>query len=581
MTSVVRNDNSVRPPNEQPATIRAPGPLLLALLFALPVAHPLLRTFVGVPSHLLWFSHVLPVALMTYRRGQRGAIVSMSLSAFSIAVGERLFGNGYGQSADWETVGALTVALTFTNILIAGFALYARRIESTIQHQAMHDALTGLPNRAYLMELLSMSLARARRTGGEHRFAVLFLDVDQFKRINDSLGHVAGDQLLLDVGKRLAGSVRAVDSVARLGGDEFGILLDGLVDPHDALRTTERIQSQFARPFQIQRHEVVVSASIGVATGHIGYERGEEVLRDADTAMYRAKAGGRGRTQVFDATMHKEAVALLQLETELRRAVDRGELRAEFQPIVRLSDGAVVSFEALMRWTHSTLGAVAPDRFISLAEETGLIDTLGEWMLEEVCRCLCGWNQRGVLPPGFTVHVNLSPRQLQQSRIVAVVEQILGRFEVPGGALGLEITESAVMTDPGRSVERLRALKGLGVHLAVDDFGTGYSSLGYLQRFPIDALKIDRSFVTDMNLGGSNTEIVRAVTALGRELRLLVIAEGVETREQFEILRALGCDLGQGYYFARPVSRRRATALLTRSSRRGAGAPVYVPVQTA
>jgi len=551
----------------QQMRLKPPGPVLLLIAFVLPAAHPTLLPTVGAPSHLLWWIHVLPVAFLTYRLGDRGAFATILASTVALVAGERTFGTGYWEPAPWETVIALAVALTFTNLLVAGFAQFARRAESRLQHQASHDALTGLPNRAYLIDLLEHAVALSRRRADDYHFAVLFLDIDQFKRVNDSLGHVVGDRLLNDVGRRLHRAVREVDTVARLGGDEFGILLDDLADLHDALRTADRIRDMLKDPFVMAKHEIVVTASIGIATSGAVYDAAEEILRDADTAMYRAKSAGRRRAEVFDVEMHREAVALLQLETDLRHALERNELTAAWQPIIRLADGKLIGFEALARWTHPDLGPVPPLRFVSVAEETGLITALGESILMEVCRTACGWRSRGLMPDGLRVHVNLSPKQLQQQGMVGSVRECLARFDLPGAMLGLEITETAMMADPHSCAIKLGMLKDMGVHISIDDFGTGYSSLGYLQRFPIDALKIDRGFIAEMEVGGKNTEIVRAVAALGRELRLNVVAEGVETPAQAGMLAELGCDLAQGYYFGRPMPRSRATALLVRLAR--------------
>ena len=537
----------------------------VALLFALlPLAHPALRPLVGVPSHLLWFSHVLPVAVLTYRAGRRGAVLAVGASAVAIFIGERAFGGGYGVPADWETTIALTSALTFTNLLVAGFALFAHHGEASLQHQAMHDGLTGLPNRVYLHQLITMAVARARRTRGRYRFAVLFIDVDQFKRVNDSLGHVAGDAFLRQFAARLTATMRTVDAVARLGGDEFAVLLDDLAEHYDAARAAERIREALRDPFDVSRQQLVITASIGIANGDPSYDSADQMLRDADTAMYRAKAAGRGRAEAFDAQMHVDAVRSLELESELRAAVTRGELSVVYQPLVDLQSDALAGFEALVRWRSGTRGIISPADFIPLAEERGLIEEIGAWVLDEVGRTLCGWRQRGLLPAGVYVNVNVSPRQLQSERLIELVSHTLREYAVPNGSLGLEITETAMMQDPGTSAERLRMLRHLGVRIAVDDFGTGYSSLGYLQRFPIDAVKIDRSFVSGMASGSANMEIVRAVTALGRELRLKVVAEGIETEQQLQALRTLGCHIGQGYLLSRPLSRFRATAQLAR-----------------
>ncbi|HWS55779.1 MAG TPA: EAL domain-containing protein [Pyrinomonadaceae bacterium] len=432
------------------------------------------------------------------------------------------------------------------------------------RHAAFHDALTGLPNRALLSERLGSAIARARGAEGE-RFALLFLDLDRFKNVNDSLGHTIGDGLLVTIARRLENSVRSADTVARLGGDEFAILLEGVKSEADAAYMAERVQREMSTPFMLDGHEVFMTVSIGIAHGAAGYEHPEQVLRDADTAMYRAKAGGRACFEVFDSTMHARAVNLLRLENDLRRAVEREEFTVYFQPIVGLATGRLAGFEALVRWQHPERGFIPPSEFIPVAEDTRLIVPLGLWVLREACRQVVSWQPAGPAP--LTVSVNLSGRQFAQPDLVEQVGAILRETGLAPGRLRLEITESVVMEDAERAVAMLEQLKGLGVRLSIDDFGTGYSSLSYLHRFPLDTLKIDRSFVSQLDAGESRAELVRTIRTLAANMGLEVVAEGIETLGQLGRLAELGCEYGQGYLFARPLAPDAAEALVRGGTR--------------
>jgi diguanylate cyclase (GGDEF)-like protein len=429
------------------------------------------------------------------------------------------------------------------------------------RHAAYHDALTNLPNRALFTDHLKLSIERTKRQPGHH-FAVLFMDLDRFKNINDSLGHIYGDQLLVAIAKRLRACLRQVDVIARLGGDEFAILLDGFTDPDDVLRVAEKIQKVISEPLTIDRNEAFTSASIGIALSSTGYERPEDVLRDADTAMYRAKDGGKARHEVFDEVMYARAVSLLNLENDLRRAIERQEFQVYYQPIVTLKTGSICGFEALVRWQHPTRGMISPLEFIPLAEETGLIIPLGQWVLEESCRQMREWQEQSFANRMLTVSVNLSGKQLSRSDLCEQINLILERTGLDPRSLKLEITESVVMENADLAINMLKQLHDLGIQLSIDDFGTGYSSLSYLHRFPVDNLKIDRSFIGRMGLGDENLEIVRTIVMLARNLRMEVIAEGIETEEQLAQLRALSCGFGQGYLFSVPVAAEMATALL-------------------
>ena len=425
--------------------------------------------------------------------------------------------------------------------------------EERLVHDAVHYVLTGLPNRALLETLLDRSLGRLRRRP-DYRFAVLFLDLDRFKVINDSLGHMAGDQFLVEVSRRLVRCIRPEDTVARLGGDEFTILLDDVDGPEDALRVAERIQAELTSPIELGGHETYTSASIGIALSDQRYHRPEEVLRDADIAMYRAKSCGRARHEVFDVDMHREALDQLKLETDLRHALDRNEFRLAFQPIVDTQSGRLAGLEALIRWHHPERGLVPPGDFIYLAEETGLINAIGEWVLWEACRQVQQWQQ--LLPPwadSLPVSVNLSARQFADPRLVDMVATTLAVTGLPSRALRLEITESVLMDRAETSVRLLDRLKALGVQIQVDDFGTGYSSLGYLHKFPLDALKVDASFVSRLEANPENREIVKTIVALAKNLRMAVVAEGVESPGQRTFLQGLGCEAMQGFLFAGPL----------------------------
>ncbi|PYS91698.1 MAG: hypothetical protein DMF64_11485 [Acidobacteria bacterium] len=436
-----------------------------------------------------------------------------------------------------------------------------KRAEERLLHDAFHDVLTGLPNRALFMDHLKMAIQRAKRSP-ERLYAALFLDLDRFKVINDSLGHMVGDQLLVGIARRLETCLRPGDTVARLGGDEFTVLLEELTDIDDAIAIAQRIQTELTMPFNLGGHEVFTTVSIGIAPSSTGYDRAEDLLRDADTAMYRAKLSGKNRYVVFDKAMHDRAVNLLQMEIDLRRAIDREEFCLRYQPIVSLADGRVMGFEALLRWQHPERGFISPLDFIPVAEETGLIVAIGRWVLTQACQQMRAWQEQQQLPAHFTVSINLSSKQFAQPNFI---EQMAGSLRDAGlepNRLKLEITESMVIENIDTTAEMLTQLRALGVELSIDDFGTGYSSLSYLHRFPINTLKIDRSFISQMH-STENAEIVHTIITLARSLEMDVVAEGVETPEQLEQLRTLGCDYAQGYIFSRPLEAGDATRLIT------------------
>jgi diguanylate cyclase (GGDEF)-like protein len=392
---------------------------------------------------------------------------------------------------------------------------------------------------------------------------VLFLDLDRFKNVNDSLGHHVGDELLIAVARRLESLLRPGDTVARLGGDEFAILLNDVTDGTQATRVAQRVNRELAQPFNLRGHEVFVTMSLGIALGSsCEYERPEDVLRDADTAMYRAKAAGKDRSVLFDRNMHDLAVALLQLENDLRRALEREELEIHYQPIVSLATGKLDSFEALLRWNHPVRGLLHPESFIAIAEDTGLIVPIGWWVLREACRQLAEWQALYPSVPPVPVSVNLSCKQFQQVDLIKRIKKILRETQAPMGSLRLEMTESTIMDHGDAALAKLSQLRDLGVKLYIDDFGTGYSSLSYLHRLPMDALKIDRSFISYTGDGAGRPEIVHTIVTLARTLGMGVAAEGLETAEQVSRLRGLSCQFGQGYFFSKPIDRSAASGLL-------------------
>ncbi len=436
-----------------------------------------------------------------------------------------------------------------------------KRAEERLLHDAFHDALTELPNRSLFLDRLGLTLEQSRR----HKrisFAVLFLDLDRFKNLNDSLGHAAGDALLVEFAGRLRGCLRPGDTVARLGGDEFGVLLTEVDGPEDATRVAERIQELLRQPFAVGSTEVISTASIGIALGAAGYERPDDILRDADTAMYRAKAAGRACFQVFDQAMHSSVAALLKLEMDLRRAVERNSFVMHYKPIVSLLDGRIVGFEGLVRWVDPERGVVLPDRFISVAEETGLIVPIGWWVLAETCRQVRAWQGSYPISPPLYASVNISGKLFGQPDVVERVWRIVEETGLPATSLRLEITESVLMDHGDVALRVLSELRALGVQFSVDDFGTGFSSLSYLQRFSYDTLKIDRSFIAGMADKADVGAIVQSIVGLGNVLGMNVVAEGVETPAQLARLRAMQCPSAQGYWFSRPVDRQGAELLL-------------------
>jgi diguanylate cyclase (GGDEF)-like protein/PAS domain S-box-containing protein len=458
-------------------------------------------------------------------------------------------------SRNGEIIGVVGIIVEITQRKVA---------EDQLTHNAFHDDLTGLPNRALFVDRLERLMVHCERNP-EYLFAVAFLDLDRFKNVNDSLGHLVGDELLVAIGQRLAACLRQGDTVARLGGDEFALLLDDVRDVSDATRVAERVLADLEQPFVLSGHEMYSNVSIGIALSSCAYARPEDILRDADIAMYRAKSEGRSRYEVFDRNMHDKAVHVLQFETDLRRALDRNEFMLYYQPIITLAEGKIIGLEALIRWRHPKRGIVAPDAFIPLAEETGLIVPIGWWVLEEACRQLVQWNDmfKPVVP--LSVSVNLSAKQFLQPDLVKTLDDILTGTGMNPELLQLEITESVVIRHEQNVAATLTELRERGIQLCLDDFGTGYSSLSYLHAFPIDTLKIDRSFVGQIDVRATNPGLVETIVALSRNLGMDAVAEGVETSEQLEFLRRVGPQFAQGYLFSPALAPAQVEELLRRN----------------
>jgi diguanylate cyclase (GGDEF)-like protein/PAS domain S-box-containing protein len=465
----------------------------------------------------------------------------------------------------------------FTNLLhepgVEGVVATARDVterktfELQLTEQAFYDSLTALPNRALLCDRIEQALARARRRGTA--IGLIFIDLDNFKRVNDSLGHQSGDALLIAAAKRLTTCIRPADTAARLGGDEFVILLDQLTTQGtaEAILIAQRVLKQFEQPFSLEGKEYVVSASLGIALTEAGDSKSTSnaLLRDADVAMYRAKSAGRGRYVMFDTRMQVDVRARLDLEADLRHALERGELRMQFQPIVQLQSEGFREVEALVRWQHPTRGLVMPTDFIPIAEETGLIITIGQWVLEQACRQVAVWQAESPQGPPLQVSVNLSPRQFEHAGLIEDVERALRQSGIGPASLKLEVTEGVIMRDTEASILTLRKLKDHGIRISIDDFGTGYSSLSYLRRLPLDVLKIDRSFVQGIGQNPEDNAIVQAIISMAKSLGLSVTAEGVETNEQAALLREWSCEQAQGFLFARPLDAKNITDLLKTS----------------
>ncbi len=498
--------------------------------------------------------------------------------------GERLEYRIRHKDGSWRVLESTASAIRGTTGETEGLVVVNRDIterkqaEEMLAHSAFHDGLTNLANRTLLLDRLGRALATSRRHA-DFKFAVLFIDIDGFKVFNDSLGHTAGDGLLVQIALRLTACLRRVDTVsrprqceddeairgdntlARPGGDEFVVLAEELRDPSDAIRVAERIQQRLVAPFNVDGQEIVITASIGIAFNSNTSAEAQDVLRDAEIAMYRAKHTGKARCEVFDNAMHTGALKRLQLETDMRRGIDLGEFRVYYQPIVSLQDERIVGFEALTRW-HSPNGLVMPNDFIPVADETGIILSINRQLLPEACRQLHSWQQLFPSDPPLSLSVNISPKQFAQADLASQIGQLLREGGMDPHCVDLEITETIAMADAERSGGMLSQLKALGVGLDIDDFGTGYSSLSRLQGFPVDTLKIDRAFVSHMDSDHETHEIVRIIIMLAHNLGLKVVAEGVETQAQLDLLKHIGCERAQGYLFSKPVDHQTILKLL-------------------
>ncbi|MBI4913264.1 MAG: EAL domain-containing protein [Acidobacteria bacterium] len=428
--------------------------------------------------------------------------------------------------------------------------------------QTFQDRLTSLPNRTLFLERVQQSLLRLERR--RQFVAILRLDLDRFKLVNDSLGHEAGDRLLVQMAGRIRSCVRPEDTVARLGGDDFAVLFEDLADASHAMVVADRIQAACGERLELDGQEVFTGCSMGLALTNRAGIRAQELLHDAELAMYRAKTKGQGAVEIFDPSMNQAAKDRLRLEGELRHALEQGEFKLHYQPLVSFRTGRIEGWEALVRWQHPDRGMVSPLEFIPMAEETGLIVPIGNWVLEEACRQASEWQRRFPTDPPRMINVNLSMRQFQQKELVEMVTTALSNQRLRPRHLKLEITESVMMKDPDTSIEAMRIFKGLNIALVIDDFGTGYSSLSYLKRFPVDALKVDKSFVDRLGRGPEDTAIVSAIVSMAKALGMRVTGEGIETRAQFERLLALGCDQGQGYLFSKPLGSEAMEELLAR-----------------
>ena len=519
----------------------------------------------------------------------RARVEEVSAKATSTGRGEQLEYRIRHKDGSWRFLESTASAIRSSAGASVGLVIVNRditqrkRAEERLEHQSFHDSLTDLPNRSLFLDRLQRSLGVARRHS-EFKCAVLFIDIDEFKVFNDSLGHAAGDSLLVQIAERLRVGLRSSDTIsrphvdddnelfsgestlARPGGDEFTVLIEELHGPSDAIRVAERIRQRLAVPFQCNGQEIVLSVSIGIAFSNNGTSEAPDLLRDAEIAMYRAKGSGKGRCEVFDHAMHEGAIKRLQLETDLRKAIELKQFRVYYQPVVSLRSGRIVGFETLSRWQRPE-GLIMPGDFIPVADETGIILTMNQQLLYEACNQVRSWQTQFPSDPPLSLNVNISPKQFAQPDLALQIEKILQETGLAPSSLNLEITETIAMADAQRSAVVFSELKALGVRLDIDDFGTGYSSLSRLQRFPVDTLKIDRSFISLVDTDVETAEIVRVIVMLARGLRLDVVAEGVETQAQADWLKDTGCDLAQGYLFSRPVPGEAIVQLLGKSAK--------------
>ena len=440
--------------------------------------------------------------------------------------------------------------------------LEKENIEKKLLYDALHDELTGLPNRSLFMKRVETALEKSK-CYRDYKFAVLFIDLDRFKIVNDSLGHLMGDHLLIACAQRLRKCLREQDLVARIGGDEFTILLENIKELNYALSIADKIVAEFKHPFKLETNTITTTVSIGIVLGSTEYQQSLELLRDADTAMYRAKEQGKARHEIFNEQMHMHAIQRLELENDLRQALKLNQFALFYQPIIRLIDGQLEGFEALIRWQHPTKGLISPNDFIPIAEETGLIIPLGKWILNKACHQLSIWQNKFSHSPLINISINITVNQLKCPNFLATIDRILSQNKIPGSSIKLEITESMLMQDSEKVMNLLSQIQARQIKLCIDDFGTGFSSLSYLPRFPIDILKIDRSFVSFMDCDENNFEVVRTIISLAHTLGIKVVSEGIETITQLEQLQSLGSEFGQGYLFSRPLNAESAELMIS------------------
>jgi len=531
--------------------------------FRLATGQMTFRPGIGLPGRVLasgapvWINDVtedanFPRAALACEAGLRGAFAFPVVAGSEVLAVLEFFAE---RTAKLDESLQRVMAQVGTQL---GRVIERKRAEERLIYEAFHDCLTGLPNRAMFLDRLGRAIAR-QQADPDYHFAVLFIDLDRFKVINDSLGHLAGDQLIVQVAERFLAALHELEpgaeagTLARLGGDEFTVLLDDIHASADAEQLAQRIQETLRLPFSLEGQEIYTTASIGITISTTGYTSSTEVLRDVDLAMYRAKAQGKARYEVYNEAMHQSAMARLKLETDLRRALLNQEFVVHYQPIVSLKSGEIAGFEALVRWQRSATELVYPSDFIDVTEDTGLILFLGIWVLREACRTLGRWHAEFPRSTPLTMSVNLSARQFGQPDLVQQVRQIIDETGVDPSTITLEITESVTMGDAEHAIRVLSQLREIGVRFSIDDFGTGYSSLSYLHRLPLDILKIDRSFIAAIDQDGENLSIVRTIMRLAKDLGIDVVAEGTETTAQLAHLRDLDCEFGQGFYFSQPV----------------------------
>jgi diguanylate cyclase (GGDEF)-like protein len=544
---------------------------------------PLLYALAGLATGALM---VIPMGVVGWLLGVRGSLVFGVLSY--------LLNDYLARLVDDPNAGALLPALvsSFATTLIGMTIGWIRELldrvnrqaaelreeigrrndaESRLTHEALHDPLTNLANRRLFVNRLEHAIEWNRRHPDD-LFAVIYLDFDRFKVVNDSLGHTAGDLLLISLARVLRASVRAVDTVARMGGDEFAILLEAINDNEEVLAVARRLQESLSAPFEVQGSSIVMTASLGIVLNLLQYYgRQDDVLRDADIAMYRAKEEGRNRYKVFDMAMREEAEDILILENGLRSAIRNGEFRLHYQPILSLRTQRITGFEALLRWDHPRRGLLYPAEFLRVAEETGLIVPIGQWVLQEACRRMKQWHTNFGLEPPLTISVNLSSRQFAHPGLIQQIEQILRETALPAGSLLLELTEMTMLEDIQAAAAKIDQFRSLGIGVEIDDFGTGYSSLGYLRHLPVTNLKMDRSFTSSLGASGNGASIIRAIIAMGNSLGMKVIAEGIETEEQLKGLMNLNCDYGQGFFLNKPIEAEAAEKLIQQERRTASG----------